>query len=72
MIPIPDLTQSEVPVPQDARCASGHYARGHYRARPIRFFRLARRDGKLLGDYCEPCLVVANAVARKRREGRRA
>lgn len=72
----PDLTQSEIPrllkddepnpqYPENLMCKSGHACRPG-----TRFFRVT---GPVLpvdrhGVYCEQCLIIANAIARAKKE----
>lgn len=71
-----DMSMGEVNSPPLGICASGHSAPAVFRREgpdspeePTRFFQVSKRDkssGKIvcLGVYCEPCLIVANAMAR--------
>jgi hypothetical protein len=73
------MSMGEVDAPSLGICASGHSAPAVFRREgpdsleePTRFFQVSRRDsisGKMisLGVYCEPCLIIANAIARSRR-----
>lgn len=67
----PDMTMKEVPPPQNHFCRSGHNAPDVFQRepkkppQPTKFFSVAsdlypHTDGV----YCEPCLIVANAMAR--------
>jgi len=66
MMPRPEITMGNVPDPADRWCQGA--MGGHrvpegalFKKQPVRFFRLT---GKAKGTYCEPCLVVANGMAR--------
>lgn len=73
MIAIPDLTLKEVLAPHGRWCASGHTAVESWsREGPgtapsmTRFFQVSSDQNHVVnGVYCEPCLVIANAQARK-------
>ena len=66
-----DLTQKEVDAPPDRYCSSGHNlgVLAAYRNKPVRFFQVSGKG--VDGVYCEPCLVLANYVARRKRAARR-
>ena len=75
MLPKPDLTFKEVNPPHKRWCTSGHEAPEMFaREGPgtektlTRFFRVSNTNNKdVNGTYCEPCVIVANALARKNR-----
>lgn len=70
MILAADLTIKEVSEPGSQRCASGHEASGmSYQNKSVRWFRVSSvKNPKVNGIYCEPCLIIANAlvIAHKR------
>ena len=64
----------EIDDPHDRWCDSGHEAPVTFKragpgspAEPTKFFRVNVK-GKDHGVFCEPCLVVANALASKKRK----
>ena len=68
-----DLSMIEVGQPFNNWCSSGHIAAKYYKrsgpkskSEPTRFFRVNCKDFD--GIYCEPCLVVANFMAKRKRE----
>ena len=71
----PDLTFKEVLTPHNRWCKSGHAASETFRregpdseALPTRFFHVTSDFvPDVNGTYCEPCLVVANAVGRAKK-----
>jgi len=73
---LPDLTIAEVSPPATHYCASGHIAPLMYRRdgpdspeEPMRFARVtSTQQPQVNGIYCEPCLIIANALARKKKE----
>jgi len=69
-----DLTFEEVDKPLNEWCASGHKAPEFFSpagpdspSGPTRFFRVKHKD--ISGIYCEPCLIVANHIARCKKQG---
>ena len=56
-----DLTIEECECPGKI-CSSGHVASGMFQEKPIRFFKIS---GLISGIYCEPCLIVANYIAKE-------
>ncbi len=52
-------------------CDCGHFAHGTFKIDgqdlPIRFFRVESK--RLNGIYCEPCLVIANALKKAKKDG---
>lgn len=67
------LDVREVTPPVGYFCSCGHAAIGTFRRggagdepKPIRFFEIIK--GKSLGVFCEPCLIVANYI-KKRKNG---
>jgi hypothetical protein len=74
----PDMTVKEVPPPQNHFCRSGHSAPEVFApdpkkpSMPTRFFSVScDADHRIDGTYCEPCLIVSNAIARGEIEIRR-
>ena len=70
--PKPELIVKEVTQPHDLWCKSGHKAAPtHQReppapAGPTRFFNVkCLAMPEVNGVYCEPCLIVAHAIAGK-------
>lgn len=58
-------------------CDSGHKAPSLFRREgpdspelPTRFFQVHVKISAINGVYCEPCLIVANHVARLKKEGK--
>lgn len=70
--PRPDLTIKEVVTPQGRWCRSGHVAPENFRRdpdkdpEPTKFFQVSSKTTGN-GVYCEPCLVVAHAMAREKK-----
>lgn len=70
MIPQADFFLKEVPTPPNRWCRSGHQAPASFRregptgiAQPTKFFMVVSdKNPKVDGIYCEPCLIVANAM----------
>jgi hypothetical protein len=69
-----DLEQEQVEAPLGNWCASGHQAPSVFRrlgpnsmAEPTRFF-LIKGHG-INGIYCEPCLAIANHMAKLKKQG---
>jgi len=69
-----DMQCKQVATPPDYRCSSGHKAPATFRLggagtpeAPIRFFEIYK-DNKSLGVFCEPCLIIANYVARQKKK----
>jgi hypothetical protein len=70
-----DVVQEEVEAPFNRWCACGHTAPETFRregpespATPTRFFLVTSKDIK--GIYCEPCLMIANYVAKLKKQGK--
>jgi hypothetical protein len=69
-----DLTVKEVSPPPGLRCRSGHTAPTLFRREgtqapeePTKFFQVScSHNPEVNGIYCEPCLIVANAMNRLR------
>ena len=67
-----DLTVKEVRPPHGLWCRSGHKAPPSFRRDgplgkelPTRFFQVSSdKAPSVNGTYCEPCLIVANAMNR--------
>ncbi len=68
----PDMTVKEVLAPPGLYCRSGHTAPKMFRRagtkapeEPTKFFQVScRAQPHVEGVYCEPCLIVANALAK--------
>ena len=71
-----DLTVKEVQPPLGLRCHSGHEAPSMFRRlgtkapeEPTKFFQVTSSNNpQVNGVYCEPCLIVANAMSRQEKE----
>jgi len=50
-------------IPETGFCYSGHWPKGQFRGRPVRFFRVSGA-GDASGIYCEMCLVLARHRAK--------
>jgi len=67
-----DLTVKEVVAPESLCCRSGHTAPSMFRREgtmapeePTRFFQVvSTQRPDINGVYCEPCLIIANAMAK--------
>jgi hypothetical protein len=65
-----DMVVKEVAPPMSLWCKSGHEAPAMFRRRgtkapeePTKFFRIScSHDPHVNGIYCEPCLIIANAM----------
>ena len=69
-----DITMKQVEAPFDRKCASGHIAPEKFKIDDklddTRFFMITNNHGNICGIYCEPCLIIANHFAdRKRKYG---
>ena len=72
----PDLIMKEVNAPANNWCSSGHMAVETFRregpeseALPTRFFRVSSiKAPKVNGTYCEPCLMIANAIIKMKED----
>lgn len=69
-----DIVFEQVEGPLNRWCASGHVAPLLFRnagpespETPTRFFMVTHRD--IHGIYCEPCLIIANHMARLKKQG---
>lgn len=69
-----DIVFEQVDEPLNRWCASGHVGPLFFRQAgpgspelPTRFFLVKHRD--VQGVYCEPCLVIANHMARLKKQG---
>lgn len=70
-----DLSIKQVQVPQDLWCKSGHKApekfkRNGPRTRSLstRFFQVvSEKNPNVNGIYCEPCLIIANAISKHKK-----
>ena len=70
----PGMTVKEVSTPPNLYCKSGHTAPERWRRagtkapeEPTKFFQVSCNDHPdVEGVYCEPCLVVANAMVQRR------
>jgi len=68
----PDLSMKQVETPPERWCSSGHIAPELFKLygadgieAPTRFFLIVGNG--INGIFCEPCLCVANAMARKKK-----
>jgi hypothetical protein len=68
-----DMTVKEVASPPGLYCRSGHRAAEMFRRagtqapeEPIKFFQVSC-NAQVDGVYCEPCLIIANAMAKSER-----
>ena len=72
MLPKADLTVKEVQTPHGRWCKSGHEAPATFDRdgpsggqQPTKFFKITSQySPEVNGVYCEPCLVIANAMKR--------
>ena len=72
MLPKADLVIREVSPPHEFWCKSGHKAPAEFHregerqpAQPTKFFQIkSKAHPEANGIYCEPCLVIANAMQR--------
>lgn len=69
-----DMVFEQILDPPNSFCASGHVAPTLFRRagpespeEPTRFFLVKHKDAR--GIYCEPCLIIANHVARLKKQG---
>jgi hypothetical protein len=68
----PDLVMKEVQPPHQNWCMSGHFAPERFARNgtalpeePTKFFAVASgHSPNVRGVYCEPCLIISNALAR--------
>ena len=68
-----DLTFKETPAPHGRWCKSGHEAPATFHrdgtgapAQPTKFFQVSSdARPEVNGVYCEPCLIIANAMQRR-------
>jgi len=73
-----DIIQEEVKAPLNRWCSCGHFAPETFKrggadtpAEPTRFFLISGKvDREIKGIYCEPCLVIANHMARLKKQGK--
>lgn len=71
----PDMTVKEVQAPVGLHCRSGHTATERWRRmglqspeEPTKFFQVScSNHPEVDGVYCEPCLVIANAMTKSNR-----
>jgi len=71
-----DLQVKEVPAAQGRWCSSGHVAVERWSKEgpgtppvPTLFYQVTSvSDRNVNGTYCEPCMVVANAMAREKKK----
>jgi hypothetical protein len=69
-----DLTVKEVPSPANLCCRSGHVAPETFRREgmlgpdePTKFFHVvSNQNPEINGVYCEPCLIIANAMSKNK------
>jgi hypothetical protein len=72
VLPKADLSIDEQKVPPAQNwCSSGHFAPTMFRRNgeskpeePTRFFKVTSKGHLVAGIYCEPCLILANALVR--------
>lgn len=71
-----DISFIEVEVPQDHQCSSGHKAPEFFKrggpesdSEPIKFFRVKGQGTDIV--ICEPCLILANYLAKIQRQTKR-
>ena len=69
-----DITFKQVESPLNGWCSSGHKAPDFFRNQgpegpeePTRFFLV--KHAAISGVYCEPCLIIANHLARQKKQG---
>ena len=74
MLPDVDLTCKMCDPPLTNWCASGHKAPELFRnggpgspEEPTRFFHVTGKDINMI--VCEPCMIIANHVARLKKQG---
>ena len=75
MLPKVDLQVKQVSPTHGRWCSSGHVAPEMWAREgkgtglvPTSFYQVTSvRDSRLNGTYCEPCLVIANAIARQKK-----
>jgi hypothetical protein len=68
----PDLNLKEVPPPHQNWCSSGHAAPEKFARHgealpeePTKFFQVSSLNNPSAnGVYCEPCVIVSNAISR--------
>lgn len=71
-----DLTIEEVDAPMNHWCSTGHVSAATFRregagtpALPTRFFKVSSNKAPMSnGVYCEPCLMVANAIKKMKKD----
>lgn len=76
MLPRADLHVKAVPETAGRWCSSGHVAPESWSREgagtplvPTQFFQVTSAlDRSVNGTYCEPCLMVANAMAREKKK----
>jgi hypothetical protein len=62
------MTVKQVSAPPNLFCRSGHTAPPIFQTGPTKFFSVnSDVDPNVNGVYCEPCLIVAHAMAAKNR-----
>jgi len=72
-----DLIINQVQAPYDCWCRSGHVSPKEFRRGGpetelllTRFFQVtSKKNSNVDGIYCEPCLIVANAISNKKKMG---
>lgn len=67
-----DVIYKEIEQPQDRKCDCGHLAPAHfkrngseYEEELTKFFKVS---GLISGIYCEPCLMIVNYMAKRKRD----
>ena len=69
-----DMIIAEVEKPLNLWCDCGHKAAPTFKVKedseekPMRFFNIKKND--MNGIYCEMCLILANYIAKKQKEGK--
>ena len=62
-----DIITREVNAPPGHWCSSGHFAPEKFQDKSTRFFAISSSIASIDGVYCEPCVIVANHISRKKR-----
>lgn len=68
-----DISFIEIEVPENRWCSSGHVAPEYFKREgangpdePTKFFKVISKDIDI--SICEPCLIVANHIAKEKRK----
>ena len=70
-----DIIIAEVEAPITRWCDCGHSAQLAFKLsptapeHPVRFFMVTHKETGVKGIYCEPCLIIANHLAKKQKAG---